>query len=113
LGATPLRSFPGIAQDLEKLFGEAIDVEALAAPTPASDAILALGCLFWLAVAALALAAAFGVLCYWRICAKAGYSGAMSLLVLLPGVGAAILMCILAFGDWPGRDGRQGLETRD
>jgi hypothetical protein len=97
-----------MAQELEKLFGEAIDAEALAAPTPALDAILALGCLFWLAAAA--LAAAFGVLCHWRICAKAGYSGAMSLLILVPGIGAIILMCILAFGNWPVRTGQDGGE---
>jgi energy-converting hydrogenase Eha subunit B len=47
------------------------------------------------------LATAFCIYCYWRICAKAGYGGAMSLLALLPGVGAIILMCILAFGKWP------------
>jgi hypothetical protein len=89
---------------LEKLFGEA--TEALAAPTPALHAILALGCLFWLAAA---LAAALGVICYWRICAKAGYSGAMSLLCLAPGVGAVILMCVLAFGDWSIRSGAMAL----
>jgi energy-converting hydrogenase Eha subunit B len=64
--------------------------------------LAALGCFFWLAIAAISLAvAAFVIFCWWRICAKAGYGGAMSLLVLLPGVGMIILLCILAFGRWP------------
>jgi len=45
--------------------------------------------------------AAFLIYCYWRICAKAGYSGALSLLNLVPGVGTLILVCVLAFGKWP------------
>jgi hypothetical protein len=44
---------------------------------------------------------AFMLLILWRICTRAGYSGAMSLLVLIPGVGSLILFCILAFGNWP------------
>jgi uncharacterized membrane protein YhaH (DUF805 family) len=43
----------------------------------------------------------FFMYCYWKICAKAGYSGAMSLLNLVPFVGSIILVCILAFGKWP------------
>ncbi|HTK06308.1 MAG TPA: hypothetical protein VL485_03990 [Ktedonobacteraceae bacterium] len=42
----------------------------------------------------------FNIIVYWRICSKAGYSGAMSLLIFVP-FGALIMMCILAFGDWP------------
>lgn len=37
----------------------------------------------------------------WRICTRAGYSGALSLFHLVPLVGAFIVMAILAFGDWP------------
>jgi uncharacterized membrane protein YhaH (DUF805 family) len=37
----------------------------------------------------------------WRICARAGFSGAWSLLHLVPVIGAFIVMAILAFGDWP------------
>ena len=43
----------------------------------------------------------FYIFIFWRICAKAGYSGALSLLNLIPGVGTLILLCILAFGTWP------------
>jgi hypothetical protein len=44
---------------------------------------------------------AFTIWVYWRIFAKAGYNGAMSLLNLVPGVGPIICMCVLGFGRWP------------
>jgi hypothetical protein len=47
---------------------------------------------------------AFTIWIYWRIFAKAGYNGALSLLNLVPGVGPLICMCILAFGRWPIED---------
>jgi hypothetical protein len=37
----------------------------------------------------------------WRILARAGYSGALSLFHLVPVIGVFIVMAILAFGDWP------------
>jgi uncharacterized membrane protein YhaH (DUF805 family) len=37
----------------------------------------------------------------WRICERAGFSGAWSLLHLIPMIGSFIVMAILAFGDWP------------
>jgi len=37
----------------------------------------------------------------WRICARAGFSGALSLFLLVPAIGAFIVMAILAFSDWP------------
>lgn len=37
----------------------------------------------------------------WRICNRAGYSGAMALLHLIPGVGTLVVFAILAFGTWP------------
>ena len=37
---------------------------------------------------------------FWRICAKAGYPGAMAQLLLIP-VANLVLLGILAFGDWP------------
>lgn len=38
---------------------------------------------------------------YWRIFEKAGFSGALSLLCLIPGFGQLIAVLILAFGEWP------------
>jgi hypothetical protein len=43
---------------------------------------------------------AFLIFCLWRIFTKAGLSGALSLLVLVPGVGSLIVLCVLAFADW-------------
>lgn len=40
---------------------------------------------------------------FWRIFAKAGYNGALSLLNLIP-VGSLICILILAFGRWPIED---------
>lgn len=37
----------------------------------------------------------------WRICSRAGFSGALSLLHLVPLIGSFIVMAILAFGTWP------------
>ena len=48
----------------------------------------------------------FFIYCYWKICVKAGYSGALSLLNLVPVVGSIIVVCILAFGNWPIRANR-------
>ncbi len=37
----------------------------------------------------------------WRICVRAGFSGALSLLHFVPVVGSLVVMAILAFSDWP------------
>ncbi|HLX26106.1 MAG TPA: hypothetical protein VKR05_03875 [Candidatus Cybelea sp.] len=47
---------------------------------------------------------AFTLWVYWRIFAKAGYNGALSLLNLVPGIGPLICMLILGFGRWPIED---------
>lgn len=47
---------------------------------------------------------AFSLWVYWRIFAKAGFNGALSLLNLIPGVGSLICVLILAFGRWPIED---------
>jgi hypothetical protein len=61
--------------------------------------ILAFGCFFW--VLLMLLMVAFPIFCFWKIFTKAGHNGAMALLCLIPGVGVIIVLCILAFGDWP------------
>jgi uncharacterized membrane protein YhaH (DUF805 family) len=43
---------------------------------------------------------AFFVFVFWRIFVKAGLSGPLSLLVLIPGIGPLIVPCILAFSEW-------------
>lgn len=44
---------------------------------------------------------------HWKIFQRAGYSGAMSLLLILPIVNFIVLFW-LAFSDWPALRGRQG-----
>lgn len=68
----------------------------------AAAGVMALGCFVWAVIMVVALAIfAFQIYLFWRIFSKAGYSGAMSLLVLIPGLGTLIILCILAFGNWP------------
>jgi hypothetical protein len=43
----------------------------------------------------------------WRIFTRAGFSGALSLLHLVPVVGILIVMAILAFSDWPAGEARR------
>ncbi len=42
----------------------------------------------------------------WRIFVRAGFSGALSLLHLVPFVGFLVIMAILAFSDWPAGESR-------
>lgn len=42
----------------------------------------------------------FLVFLFWRTLTKAGLSGPLALLVLFPGIGWIIVLCILAFSDW-------------
>jgi hypothetical protein len=37
---------------------------------------------------------------FWRIFTKAGMPGPLSLIVLVPGIGPLVVLCILAFADW-------------
>ncbi len=37
----------------------------------------------------------------WRICQRAGFSGALALFHLVPLIGSFIVMGVLAFSDWP------------
>nr|BBH94957.1 hypothetical protein KTA_31560 [Thermogemmatispora argillosa] len=62
--------------------------------TAVSSAVLFFGCVVGL------LVLGFVVLVSWQIFSKAGYSGALSLLMLIP-VANIVAICILAFGRWP------------
>lgn len=37
----------------------------------------------------------------WRICTRAGFNGALSLLALIPWLGVVIVGAILSFANWP------------
>ncbi|HEX9011398.1 MAG TPA: hypothetical protein VF804_13600 [Holophagaceae bacterium] len=61
--------------------------------------LMAFGCVFWIIL--LLAAIAFPIFCFWRIFTKAGYSGAMAFIWLIPVVGPIVVISILAFGTWP------------
>lgn len=65
----------------------------------AAAGIMAFGCIFWIFL--MVALVAFPVFCFWRIFTKAGFQGPLALLCLVPGIGMIIVLCILAFGDWP------------
>ena len=44
----------------------------------------------------------------WRICARAGFSGALSLFLLVPVIGPFIVMAVLAFSSWPNGEASPG-----
>ena len=63
------------------------------------DGIFGLGP-FWML-----LVAAIVVLPFWRICTKAGYSGWLSLLILIP-LANVVFVYFLGFSEWPSSRGR-------
>jgi heme/copper-type cytochrome/quinol oxidase subunit 2 len=56
-----------------------------------------MGVFFFLIVLVFAI---FFIFCFWRIFTKAGMAGPLALLVLIPGIGSLIVVCILAFARW-------------
>ncbi len=44
----------------------------------------------------------------WRICTRAGFSGALSLFHLVPVIGSFIVMGMLAFSTWPAGEAAPG-----
>jgi len=54
-----------------------------------------------------ALVAVLTVIPFWKICTKAGFPGALSLLMLVP-LGNLILPFYLAFAEWPALRQTQG-----
>ena len=62
--------------------------------TGAATGIILFSAIFGLA------AIIFSVVIYWKIFSKAGYSGAMGLLMFVP-IANIVVLCILAFGEWP------------
>lgn len=56
-----------------------------------------MGVFFFLIILVIAI---FFIFCFWRIFAKAGMAGPLALLVLIPGIGSLVVICILAFARW-------------
>lgn len=42
----------------------------------------------------------FGIVIWWKIFSKAGYSGALGLLMFVP-IANLVVLLVLAFGEWP------------
>jgi len=53
----------------------------------------------WFLIAVLLIAPAIAILPYWRIFSRAGFSGWLSLLMLIPFVNL-ILLYVVAFSEW-------------
>jgi len=51
-------------------------------------------------IAALFIAPVIGVIAFWRICSKAGFPGALGLLMVVP-IANVVLPLYLAFAEWP------------
>jgi energy-converting hydrogenase Eha subunit B len=47
------------------------------------------------------IAAVLMIVPLWRICGRAGFSPALSLLVVIPWLGFLIIAAILGFAEWP------------
>jgi len=62
-----------------------------------------LGAFFLVYMLIICAAVAFAIWVHWRILAKAGYNGALALLILIP-LGALVPLLMLAFGRWPIED---------
>ncbi len=62
-----------------------------------SASLATLGTVIWI-IGLLSIVLA--VVIWWRIFSKAGFNGALSLLLFIP-VANLIMLCILAFGEWP------------
>jgi hypothetical protein len=58
------------------------------------------------------IAAIIVVIPFWRIFSKAGYSGWLSILMIIPLVNI-IMLYFLAFADWPILRGRSNLPTNE
>lgn len=64
--------------------------------------LLGMGSLVFLAIMIIhVLFALLLIIPTWRICTRAGFSGALSLFHLVPVIGSFIVMVILAFSTWP------------
>ncbi len=61
-------------------------------------AVLGAGLLIYLIIILASIV--LGIIIWWKIFSKAGYSGAMSLLMFVP-VANLIVLLVLAFGRWP------------
>jgi uncharacterized membrane protein YhaH (DUF805 family) len=77
-----------------------------AVPPEAAQMMAAMGPFFATFGLIMLLVFVFMIFCYWKIFAKAGYSGALSLLMLVPLVNLIVFIWF-AFAQWPVLKGQQ------
>lgn len=82
----------------------------------ALGAILALGVLWMVVIGIVILSViVLQIVMLWRIIGKTGYSGGLSLLILIPGLGSLaifIVFLIMAFSKWPIERELESYKTR-
>ena len=69
------------------------------------------GAVLIVSLAISAVVIVLSIVVWWRILAKAGYSGAMGLLMFIP-IANIIVLLILAFGKWPVEEELERLRGR-
>jgi len=67
---------------------------------PETGEVVASGVAMLFMLAVMLGTVAFTVLIWWKIFSKAGYSGALGLLMLVP-IANLVMVLVLAFGRWP------------
>ena len=75
-------------------------MESVGAPGVMELGVIALFCLMWV------VGALVTVIPFWKICTKAGFAGALSLLMLVP-IANVVLPFYIAFAQWPVLRGRE------
>jgi len=75
-------------------------------PPEAAQMMASLGPFFATFGLVMLLVCVFMIFCYWKIFSKAGYSGALSLLMLVPLVNLIVFVWF-AFAQWPVLKGQQ------
>jgi len=74
-------------------------MESTACPIPEFAPIFGI-IIFAVAMFFILLTVLFQLLLWWKIFSKAGFSGALGLLIFVP-FGPMIMLCIMAFSKWP------------
>ena len=84
----------------------AVGYDPSTVPPETAQMLAAMGPFFATFGLVMLLVCVFMIFCYWKIFSKAGYSGALSLLMLVPLVNLVSLW-VLAFKQWPALKGRE------
>jgi len=84
----------------------AVGYDPSTVPPETAQMLAAMGPFFATFGLVMLLVCVFMIFCYWKIFSKAGYSGALSLLMLVPLVNLIVFIWF-AFAEWPVLKGQQ------